>query len=175
MFYQNKQSMISLYKVTPAVDSALRMFLAYKTTKDSSEKKILELHMITMFTLMEQAEIKELIKIDAKLKMIFESKNDVKFNTEFNRCCSVFELDEESDVVNLMMWSCVEKPLIDMLKMIKNNFDKNEEVKIEKKEDTWTWKCEGYEFVCDSEYKAYTDAISYMKSVESIVDCLEKQ
>jgi len=167
--------MVSLYKVTPAVDSTLKMFLTYKTTESSEEQNILKLHMLTMFTLMNGEEKKQFVKIDSILRSLFDSEKEVKFNTNFNSSCSVFGLDSDLEVTHMIMWSSKEKPLLDMLKLIKNNFDKYDLIKIEKKEDIWTWKTEGYEFTFDSEYKAYSDAITYMKSVETFCDCLEKQ
>ena len=166
--------MISIYKVTANVDHALRISIEAKRETDIMKRKILNAIVAAQYSLMKPKESKSFLKIENKLSMVFDSDYDVKYNTSIKDTCCFFEVDKSDDIVNVLMWSIDDYSLLGFLKIIKNRFDKNEEFIVEKKEDLWTWRHDDYEFSFETEYETYVDILSYLKSVESLIDCLEK-
>jgi len=167
------QMIINLYKVTPLVDRTLRMSINMITERNDSDRTLLGLHIFTLISLMDETERSSFIGISAKIGLVFgpDNENEVRYNDSLEDTCSVFEYDSEKEVVGMMMWSKSEKSLLEFIKSVKKKFDPENEIVIERNDDgKWSWSDNGYTFEFSSEFKAYADAIGYMKSLEGVMD-----
>lgn len=172
LYITKANKMISIYKVSSTVDNALRVCIEMKREKDVLKKKMLNLHIFTMYSLMDSSEAVAFLKIESKLSSLFDSANDLQYNT--SQACCFFEVDKSDDIINVLMWSRSEYALLGFIKDIKNKFDKNSQFNVENIDGVWVWESEGYRFEFQNEYEAYLDILSYLKSLEQVADCLEK-
>jgi hypothetical protein len=164
---------LNIYRVTPLVDEALKLSMnAYDHKNDFKQ---LEGDIHSRFSCMSREEMVSFyrIGIDLDASMNPRNPNDIRYNTEYEDLSAVFEINEDSGVQKLIVWSSDENSLVNFLKKVKNNFDKKSETKVEETEQkTWAWSEDGmdYRFIFPSEYEAYKDLVRYLASVKQLID-----